>query len=128
MRCIISESKGIDAEQKEYFRKRILAGGPYNALEREAILNYCLTDVVATRQLIPALISANMILTGALIRGEYTKVVASVETAGVPLDALLYQHMVKHWTLLQSRSWIASMRSSRCTTVLASALRVSKLS
>ena len=57
----------------------------------------------ATRQLFRQLISpGNIAVTGALIRGEYTKIVAGAEYAGIPLDASLYERMVKHWSLLQA--------------------------
>jgi hypothetical protein len=93
---------GMDADQKDLFRKRILAGPPYNASERRLILAYCETDVTATERLLPQLIRPNDVLTGALVRGEYMKVVARIEHAGVPLDAPLYHHMAEHWTQLQS--------------------------
>jgi hypothetical protein len=93
---------GIAADEKENYRRRIMAGGPFTAHERELILNYCQTDVEATRELFCRLIQPTATLTGALIRGEFTKVVADAEYIGIPLDGALYQRMVDHWDSLQS--------------------------
>jgi hypothetical protein len=94
---------GIAAGQKEDYRQRILVGGPFNAEERRLILDYCMTDVMATEQLFARLIPSDTVLTGALLRGEYMKVVAQMEHTGVPLEAELYRSMVEHWDQLQTK-------------------------
>jgi hypothetical protein len=93
---------GIEAWKKDYFRKRTLAGGPYNSDEREAILGYCESDVIATEQLFPKLISGSKDISPVLLRGDYMKAVARAEHLGVPIDAALYRQMVERWPDLQA--------------------------
>jgi hypothetical protein len=94
---------GMSADQKEDYRQRILAGGPFSAEEQRLILDYCMRDVIATEHLLARTIASDSVLTGALLRGEYMKVVAQMEHTGVPLDAELYRSMVEHWNQLQTR-------------------------
>jgi hypothetical protein len=68
-------------------RKRILAGGPYSDEDREAILDYCQTDVDALAQLLPRLIESRQNLAPALWRAEFMKALALAEWHGVPIDA-----------------------------------------
>src|SRR5215472_11468372 len=56
----------IEGAKKDFMRKRILAGGPYSSEERQAILNYCQSDVDALVQLLPRLITPQQNLTPAL--------------------------------------------------------------
>jgi hypothetical protein len=88
--------------EKERMRKRILAGGPYSAVERGAILDYCESDVRALEQLLPHLIGPRQDLLPALWRGRYMQVVAEMEWRGIPIDAELYRRMVEHWPELQA--------------------------
>jgi hypothetical protein len=94
---------GIEAAKKDHLRNRILARGPYSAEERQAILDYCQSDVDGLAQLYPRLIREDTNLIPALWRGEYMKVIAIAEYSGVPLDAALYQRMTEHWSALQSK-------------------------
>jgi hypothetical protein len=93
---------GIEASKKDYLRQRILAGGPYSSEDQQAILDYCQSDVVALVQLFPHMLNTATNLVPALWRGEYTKVVATAEYSGVPVDAALYHRMVERWPVLQS--------------------------
>jgi hypothetical protein len=96
---------GLDAmegAQKDLLRKRILAGGPYNAEDRRRILDYCESDARATEQLFPRVIQDSDNLVLPLFRGEFMKVVAWAEHRGVPVDAPLYRRMKEHWPELQA--------------------------
>jgi hypothetical protein len=94
----------IEGSEKEYMRSRILAGGPYNVEDRQAILDYCATDVQALEQLLPHLIGPQQNLIPALWRGRYMEELARMEWRGVPVDAELYGRMVEHWSELQARA------------------------
>src|SRR5437773_190880 len=60
----------IEAEEKEEMRELILSGGPWSDADRQAILDYCESDVVALAQLLPAM-EASIDLPRALLRGRY---------------------------------------------------------
>jgi hypothetical protein len=92
----------IEGAKKDFLRKRILAGGPYNAEERQAILDYCQSDVEALMKLYPHLVGNTDNLLPALLRGEFMKVIAVAEFTGVPLDHRLYKCMVERWPSLQA--------------------------
>jgi len=76
--------RGIGAAEKEDLRALAIRGGPYTPEEREALFDYCETDVLALAALLPKM-WPNIDLPRALIRGRYMKAVAHVERAGVPL-------------------------------------------
>jgi DNA polymerase I len=93
----------IAGVEKDALRRRILAGGPYNAEERTAILDYCATDVYALQQLMPRMFGVATDVRPALLRGRYTKAVAHAEHNGVPVDAPLYTEFAARWTDLQHK-------------------------
>jgi hypothetical protein len=94
----------IEGAEKEHMRKRILAGPPYSIEDREAILNYCESDVQALDRLLPHLIRPGQNLVPALWRGKYMEAMAEMEWRGVPVDAELYRRMEEHWLGLQARA------------------------
>jgi DNA polymerase-1 len=66
-------------------RDLILRGGPWSDAEREAILDYCESDVAALARLLPAMLR-KIDLPRALLRGRYMAAVARMEHNGVPID------------------------------------------
>jgi hypothetical protein len=92
----------MDAIQKDTMRDRIMAGGEFSVEDRQAVLDYCESDVDATERLFPHLIDDRQNLNPALWRGEYMKTVARMEWNGVPVDLPLYERMAKHWPELQA--------------------------
>ena len=92
---------GIEGAKKDSMRSRILAGAPYSAKDRQAILDYCESDVDALKLLFPRLITRETNLNYVLLRGEYTKSIARMEHAGIPVDAGFYQRMVEHRPVLR---------------------------
>ncbi|WP_397533886.1 DNA polymerase [Roseateles sp.] len=97
---------GISALEKDAMRDLILRGGAYSEAERQAILDYCASDVTATRQLLGAtqgFIFEHPRLGQALLRGRYTKAVAHIEFDGVPVDGVLLGRLRRHWSSLQDR-------------------------
>lgn len=85
---------------KEAMRQLIMFGGPWDAGERGAILDYCESDVEALAKLLPAM-DATIDLPRALLRGRYMKAAARIETFGVPIDLPLLQHLRQRWDSIQ---------------------------
>ncbi len=97
---------GIDALEKEAMRALILSEGERTAAERQAILDYCATDVTSTTKLLGAIqpLFANAQRLGqALIRGRYAKAVARIEDAGIPIDGQLLAQLRENWSGLQDK-------------------------
>jgi hypothetical protein len=91
---------GIDAGEKDDLRTLILSGGPWSADEREAILNYCASDVEALARLLPAMLP-HIDVPHALLRGRFMKAAAAVEWAGTPIDTTTLALLRRHWTGIQ---------------------------
>jgi hypothetical protein len=73
----------ISAAKKDEMRDLILRGN-YTPEEKQEILAYCWTDVVALEKLFPAMLPS-MNVYQAMQRGTYTRVVAAAEFNGVPI-------------------------------------------
>jgi DNA polymerase-1 len=95
--------QGISALEKDAMRDLVLRGGPYTDDEHESILDYCESDVLATESLFhstwPTLCD-RLRLGHALLRGRYTKAVATMERNGIPIDTELFHHLRCHWNQL----------------------------
>jgi hypothetical protein len=77
----------ITAKQKDSMQKRVLAGPPFTAEERQRILNYCAGDTDALRRLLPKILAEPEFDLGvALYHGEFAAVSALMEHHGVPID------------------------------------------
>ena len=83
--------EGIAPEEKHEMRDLILSGGPWSPEQREAILAYCESDVVALDHLLramePGITAEPERLPQELLRGEYMRAVAHIERIGIPFDA-----------------------------------------
>ena len=88
--------EGIALSQKEVMRDLVLRGGPYSALERTQILDYCESDVVATTKLLNAM-AERLDTPRALLRGRYMKAAARMECAGTPVDMDQFKLIVTQW-------------------------------
>jgi DNA polymerase I len=93
---------GIGAIEKKEMRDLVLRGGPWTAAEREAILDYCQSDVRALAQLWPVMFQ-QIDLPRALVRGRYMAAVARMEAEGVPIDTKLLGSLRANWTRIQDR-------------------------
>jgi DNA polymerase-1 len=94
---------GLDSlgvTEKNDMRALILRGGPWSESEREAILNYCATDIDALERLLPAMLPG-IDLPRALLRGRYMAAAATMEWNGVPIDVPTLELFRKHWTDIQ---------------------------
>lgn len=79
---------GLDslaADEKTAMRDLVLRGGPWDATEQVAILDYCESDVLALAKLFPAM-REEIDWPRALLQGRYAVAVAQIEHNGVPLD------------------------------------------
>jgi DNA polymerase-1 len=86
----------MSAEEKDSMRALVLRGGPYSAWERAAILDYCAEDVDALARLLPAM-AGDIDVPRAPLRGRYMAAVASMESAGVPIDMETLARLREHW-------------------------------
>jgi hypothetical protein len=90
-----------DADHKGAMRDLILSGGPWNAEEQRAILDYCAADVRMTAELFramcPAVCRDPATFGGALLRGRYTCAVARMEWNGIPIDVATLARLRNGW-------------------------------
>ena len=90
----------IGTVEKEEMRALVMRGGPWLAQEREAILDYCETDVDALARLLPAMLP-RIDLPRALLRGRFMAAAAAMEFNGVPIDVPTLDLLRQHWTDIQ---------------------------
>jgi DNA polymerase I len=111
----------IEAAEKDAMRDLAMRGGDYSADERQALLNYCQSDVDALAKLLPAMLP-QLDLPRALLRGRYMAAAARMEWLGVPIDAAtlatlrhswesiqeqLIEHIDRHYHVFQGRTFKA---------------------
>ena len=92
----------IDAAEKDAMRQLAMRGGPWTDHEREALLDYCQTDVDSLARLLPAMLP-KIDFPRALIRGRYMAAAARMESAGVPIDVPALTKIRMNWDSLQER-------------------------
>jgi hypothetical protein len=92
----------IGAVEKTEMRDLVLRGGPWTEAEREAILDYCESDVAALERLLPAMLP-HIDLPRALLRGRYMAAAARMERHGVPTDTATLGQLRLHWSGFQDR-------------------------
>lgn len=86
--------------QKDVMRDLVLAGGPWDAKQRSAILEYCEADVRALQSLLNAM-HDKIDWPLALLRGSYMKAVSGMQCAGVPIDLDTLSELRLHWDSIQ---------------------------
>jgi DNA polymerase I len=92
----------IGTVEKDEMRDLILRGGPWSDAEREAILDYCESDVAALARLLPAMLP-KIDLARALLRGRYMVALARMERNGVPIDTTTLGQLKLHWQDIQDQ-------------------------
>jgi hypothetical protein len=92
----------IGVVEKNEMRDLVLRGGPWTDPEREAILNYCESDVVALARLLPAMLP-HIDLPRALLRGRYMVAAARMERNGVPIDVGTLERLGQNWVKIQDQ-------------------------
>jgi DNA polymerase I len=84
----------ITAKHKDGMQKRVMAGPPFTAEERQRILNYCAGDTDALRRLLPKILAEPEFNLGvSLYHGEFAAVSALMEHRGVPIDMEVFSHL-----------------------------------
>jgi DNA polymerase-1 len=91
--------EGIGAEEKAEMQK-LAASGMVPEEKREALLDYCESDVDALARLWPAM-RDRIDLPRALIRGRYMAALARVERNGIPVDAPTLAAIVEAWPTIR---------------------------
>jgi DNA polymerase I len=92
----------IESAEKEKMRSLAMRGGPYTAVERLELLDYCQTDVDALLKLLPAMLP-EIDLPRALLRGRYMVAAARVEWNGVPVDSACLHRLRNHWGAIRTK-------------------------
>jgi DNA polymerase-1 len=90
----------ISSTWKDAMRDRIIQGWPFTAEEREQILKYCKSDIIALAPLLENLLPTIDLQT-ALYRGEFVAVSAVMEHRGVPVNKSICDR------LFNDRAWAA---------------------
>lgn len=94
---------GLDclaANEKQQMRELAMRGGPYSKAERDALLDYCQTDVDALAKLLEKMID-RIDLPYALLRGRYQIAIAVMEHRGIPIDIELLHRLREHWQTIK---------------------------
>ena len=83
-------------------RQLVLRGGPYTEAERQAILDYCESDVLALTKLLPAMLP-RIDLPRALLRGRYMGAAAAMEWTGTPIDTATLERLRAGWQTIKKK-------------------------
>jgi hypothetical protein len=81
-------------------RALVLRGGPWTEAEKQAILDYCESDVAALSRPLPRLLP-HVDLPRSLLRGRYMAAAARIERNGVPIDVDTLERLRRHWDGIQ---------------------------
>ena len=96
---------GLDAiavTEKQEMRQLAIRGGPYTAEERNGLLIYCESDVVALEKLLPAMIP-NLDVERGLLRGSYMAAAGTIEHNGIPIDTESLNKLQAEWDHIKDR-------------------------
>ena len=90
----------IATHEKEYMRDLAQNGGPWTTDERNQIMEYCHSDVMALQRLVNAM-AGKLSMPHALVRGQYMGAAARMEHTGVPIDVDALVKLQSHWSQIQ---------------------------
>ena len=96
----------ISTLEKDLMRDLVLRGGEYTLEEKNAIIDYCESDVLGLARLFQVMgpeLLESPVLERALLRGAYTQAVAKMEFLGIPIDTKTLDDLRNHWTHIQDR-------------------------
>jgi len=91
---------GIDL--KDHYRALAMRGPPYSLAEKEALLDYCESDVMGLRRLFDKL-WPHIQQDQAWLRGRYLRAVAQMEHCGIPVDVESLSLLREHWDDIKSQ-------------------------
>jgi hypothetical protein len=92
----------LGGAEKKSLQELAARGGPWGRAEREALLDYCGSDVDALSRLLPAMLP-ELDLHRAILRGRYMAAVARMEAAGIPVDVETLTRLRGSWEAIQER-------------------------
>jgi hypothetical protein len=92
----------LDAVEKDAMRQLVMRGGPWTDGEKQAILDYCQSDVDSLARLLPRMIP-QIDFPRALVRGRFMSAVARMEYTGVPIDVHALHRIRSEWQTIQER-------------------------
>jgi DNA polymerase-1 len=92
----------IDVIEKDSMRELAMRGGSYTEAEKQALLDYCESDVEALARLLPKMLS-ELDMPRALLRGRYMKAAAHIEHNGIPIDTQTLGQFRSQWGAIQDR-------------------------
>jgi hypothetical protein len=93
----------MDGAEKKAMQELAIRGGPWTSAEREALLAYCESDVIALDRLLPAMLPPLDLSRAVACRGRYMAAVARMEHAGVPIDVPTLSRLRAGWEAIQDR-------------------------
>ena len=91
----------LDVTHKKDMRDRILDGPPFSAQERQDILEYCESDVLALARLLPHIVPTIRSFPHAMLRAKYQWAAAKQEARGVPIDLPMLSRIRSLWPAMQ---------------------------
>jgi DNA polymerase-1 len=93
----------MDGAEKKTMQELASRGGPWTSAEREALMAYCETDVLALAKLLPAMEPELDLSRAVASRGRYMGAVARMEWAGIPIDTETLSRLRVGWETIQDR-------------------------
>jgi DNA polymerase I len=93
--------ESIDSVEKDEMRDLAMRGGPFRADEREALLNYCESDVKALLSLFKVM-APKIDLPRAMYRGRYMAQLAVLEANGIPINGHMFRTIKTYWEQIQA--------------------------
>jgi DNA polymerase-1 len=92
----------MDAVEKQELQQAIGTGTWPGRFTQQEIIDYCESDVVALKRLLP-IMAPRIDLPRALLRGRYMCAVSAAEYAGTPMDTDTLAQLREHWTGIQDQ-------------------------
>jgi DNA polymerase-1 len=97
--------RSITSDEKQTSRALVMRGGPWSDAERQAVLDYCQTDVdplgALLERMLPRITATPQGLGQALLRGRYMAAVARMEWTGVPIDTGTLATIRNGWPVIK---------------------------
>jgi hypothetical protein len=90
----------ITAAEKTAMQQLAIRGAPFTLQERNDLIDYCETDVVALEKLL-AKMAPRINLPQALHRGRFMRALAATEHNGIPIDVESLQAIRSNWTSIK---------------------------
>jgi hypothetical protein len=94
--------RGIDTSGKNEMRNLIIQNSSWTREEQRAILDYCYSDVLALRNVLPAIAQLIKRPWQATLRGDYMWSIAVMEHNGIPFNRALFYRFHENWHKIQN--------------------------